>query len=1195
MANLFLVDQQTAPSKTSANRPPDWQQREAALDIRQSWIIEAPAGSGKTGLLIQRFLKLLGDESVTDPEQVMAITFTVKATSELRERVLSQLEAASRSTPLASEFDRLTRELAEAVLVRDRLFGWNLLDNAQRLRIRTIDSVCAEIARSLPILSGSGGQLSPVLDAAPLHREAARRTLMQFGGRDPALTDALRTILLHRDGNLGDVERLLAEMLQWRDQWGDLIPLSGADLTDEALEATVLPRLELALDHAICSGLTRLAKSVPPEILESLANLAGHMGDAEGYKGTPSPISLCKGLHTAPGETAEHLEHWRALIHLLTTKTEGTWRSERGLTGKNLGFEYDRKVHHPQLVAILREISHRDDLIEVFGQTKTLPPAKYPEEQWDVSKALFRILGRALIELQFVFAERGECDFTELGLLARTALRRDEDGDDLAAALGLRLQHLLVDEMQDTSTSQYDLIQQLTQGWDGQSQTVFLVGDPKQSIYLFRQARVERFLRTMQTGLLGDLPVQSLRLTANFRSQRTLVEQVNADFSLLFPREVSPDHREEVAFVAAEPVRPATDTAALSWHIHTIPSTLAPAEATSARQQQTHANAQAIREIALAWRARPLPPGRSKPWSIAVLVRSRTVLTEIVAAFKEIGDDGPVPFRAVDIEPLGDRHEVLDLFALTRALLHPADRVAWFAILRAPWCGLTLADLHQLAGADDSSWAEVAVEELISRRGELLSPDGCQRLERIWTVMQSAARQRARMTTAQLVERCWRSLGGDVWLDAESTQNALQYLQLLDRLESDSRSISISTLEQNLKKLYAAPAIAPGAVDLMTIHGSKGLEWDVVILPSIERRGRNSQARLLTWAELDSGDPDAAHLMLAPVVSKGEESGELNGWLRSIESAREAAERKRLFYVACTRAREELHIFAVPGAKDGTITAAADSLLKAALPAAQQHAASEFAVATQGEEQELQMAAAAEGRPAPKLHRLPASFNVAARFAEHTPLQAEAAEIAPRAASFERPEGSFIARAFGNAVHAFMELLGQQIATGETPDSLSQTLPKWAPRISAVLRAEGLAPAVVDRLAQRVQTALSNTLSDPIGRWILAAHKGAGSEQALTSWEDQRTSIRLDRIFRASSEPALGGDDCLWVVDFKTTMHGREGLAAFLEKEREKYAPQMLAYAAVLAEGDPDPRPVHMMLYYPMMAAHTWWSTESPA
>src|ERR1700743_3364655 len=111
--------------------PRDWQERERALDVQQSWIVEAPAGSGKTGLLIQRYLKLLADESVEDPNQVLAITFTVKATAEMRERVVGQLENAFRFEALKSdsEFDRETRALADAVLRRDALLGWKLLES----------------------------------------------------------------------------------------------------------------------------------------------------------------------------------------------------------------------------------------------------------------------------------------------------------------------------------------------------------------------------------------------------------------------------------------------------------------------------------------------------------------------------------------------------------------------------------------------------------------------------------------------------------------------------------------------------------------------------------------------------------------------------------------------------------------------------------------------------------------------------------------------------------------------------------------------------------------------------------------------------------------------------------------------------------------------------------------------------------
>src|SRR5271170_6029725 len=133
--------------RAEESRPPDGEARAQALDVRRSWIVEAPAGSGKTGLLIQRYLKLLADESVDEPEQVLAITFTVKATEEMRDRVMAQLESAARGDALKgdSDFERETRALAEAVLQRDKLLGWGLLEHPRRLKIRTIDSVCGEI------------------------------------------------------------------------------------------------------------------------------------------------------------------------------------------------------------------------------------------------------------------------------------------------------------------------------------------------------------------------------------------------------------------------------------------------------------------------------------------------------------------------------------------------------------------------------------------------------------------------------------------------------------------------------------------------------------------------------------------------------------------------------------------------------------------------------------------------------------------------------------------------------------------------------------------------------------------------------------------------------------------------------------------------------------------------------------------
>jgi ATP-dependent exoDNAse (exonuclease V) beta subunit len=1245
MAELFLVPPQAderVSSPQSATAPPDAHEREQALDISQSWIVEAPAGSGKTGLLIQRYLKLLADDSVETPDQVLAITFTNKATAELRERVLGRLENAASNAAPANEFDRLTQPLARAVLERDRALNWNILAQPDRLNIRTIDSLCSEIARSLPVLSGSGGRQSPVTDAEPLYALAAQRTFLQLGGSDPALNAALRLILLHRDGNLADCEALLGEMLARRDQWGELVPLGRRELDDEYLDANILPLLQRALEQAIRAAIAQLARSLPPDLLERLCEAAAEMAHLDGYNGRPSPIALWAHRDDLPGLTSDDLAHWRALMHLLVSPSQKTWR--RGFNSNHVGF-LTTKAERERLKELVEELQHRDDLLPAILRLGALPPAIYPPEQWVVAKALFRILSRALIELKLVFAERGECDFTEIALAAQMALRSglghldesaEEANDDvLAAALGLRLQHLLVDEMQDTSSSQYELIQMLTQGWDGYSQTVFLVGDPKQSIYLFRQARVERFLHTMRSGTLGELPLGCLRLTANFRSQAALVTQFNDDFSEIFPALENALHPEEVPFVSADPVRsPSLHSAGRIWHPNLVPAPRSnPIENAQAKQTLRRDEALAIRHIIEQWRTKPLPPGRTEPWKIAVLVRSRGHAAEIIRAFQGPPDSAPIPFRAIDIDALKERPEVQDLFALTRALLHPADRVAWLAVLHAPWCGFGLTELHLLTGADDPTWSERSLPDVIAERGDLLSPEACQRLERLWPILQAAAAMDARIPTAQRVERTWRSLGGDTYLSATERTNARRYLQLLDAIEQQTGTIDVAQLSRQLDDLYAAPSIEPNAVDILTIHKSKGLEWDLVLVPALDRIGRIDGARLLSWIELDaSTHPDdsddfdepeveqpSAHILLAPIRSRGEASRELNAWLDGIRREREAAERKRLLYVACTRAREELHLFASPELNEkGGISPRSGSLLQSFWPAAKPHfdavAANVLAFPPplpDNEEEETQgLALVAAAEPTPNqpglLYRLRLDFDPEAQLRSARPIAFSNVETTGAAPPvlFARPEGSFSARAFGNAVHAFLEKLAQELAAGQSLATLRTSLPSWSPRIAAVLRAEGLPPAQVDRLTQRVLAALENTLNDPEGTWLLSAHADSANEFALTTWSDDatRSSIRLDRRFLAGPAPLAPGDSHLWIVDYKTATHSAQNLDEFLRAEREKYAPQLEAYAGVLrsiaidpgntandAARDNPPRELRLALYYPMLPKFLWW------
>jgi hypothetical protein len=380
-------------------------------------------------------------------------------------------------------------------------------------------------------------------------------------------------------------------------------------------------------------------------------------------------------------------------------------------------------------------------------------------------------------------------------------------------------------------------------------------------------------------------------------------------------------------------------------------------------------------------------------------------------------------------------------------------------------------------------------------------------------------------------------------------------------------------------------------------------------VPGLEKKEQAHRERLLNWSEVDSGDSEAAQVVLAPIAERGEGSKDLNAWLRGIVKAREAAERKRLFYVACTRAREELHLFAFPKTTArGEICREPGSLLATAWPVAEKHFAAaatapgttaklfEMALAPQSEERAGgfvgDIAAAEEevARPA-ILRRLPLSFDTRERFLAARLSYGEA-EIEP--SNFERPDGSFEARAFGNAMHAFLEVLSKRLASGVGAEMLLREVAGWTPRIAAMLRGDGLVPEAVGRLAARVKTGLSTMLNGAEGMWVLGPREGAMSEFALVAWGERRSSVRLDRVFRAGAKPLDGGSDYLWIVDYKTATHGREGVEEFLAEERVRYGPQMDAYARAMADRVEYGR-LRAGLYYPMLARLVWWVPETTA
>jgi ATP-dependent helicase/nuclease subunit A len=276
----------------------DSQQRNAALNPEQSFIVRAPAGSGKTELLIRRYLRLLS--GVESPEEIIAITFTRKAAAEMRGRIISSLELARTGEIPKDDYQKETYELATEVLKRDETQQWQLQDNPGRLRIQTIDSLCSNITRQMPVLSQLGAQPETLDDASELYLEASERTILAIEDGE-SWSDAVAELLEHLDNDLPRLKNLLADMLRRRDQW--LRHLTNGNITREQLDQAL---------HNIVSATLRNARDAIPEGQE-LVGCLQYAAKNLINEGSESLITQCAGLDALPAADPAALAQWHGI------------------------------------------------------------------------------------------------------------------------------------------------------------------------------------------------------------------------------------------------------------------------------------------------------------------------------------------------------------------------------------------------------------------------------------------------------------------------------------------------------------------------------------------------------------------------------------------------------------------------------------------------------------------------------------------------------------------------------------------------------------------------------------------------------------------------------------------------------------------------------------------------------------------
>ncbi|MGH9612712.1 MAG: UvrD-helicase domain-containing protein, partial [Bryobacteraceae bacterium] len=755
-------------------RPADFAVRQRALNHEVSFLVQAPAGSGKTELLIQRYLKLLGVATV--PEAVIAITFTKKAASEVQGRVIEALQTAATTPEPLEEHERETWLLARGALDRDGKEEWRLRENPSRMRIQTIDALALGIVRRMPWLARFGAVPEISENAKDLYREAARNTLALIGAGGERAR-AIENLLLHLDCRYQDVEKLLAQMLEKREQWLTAIrPGTGRSDLRGALERTLAGQIE-----------RELARVQMP--------FAAEFGNNAGVPG------------------ADDRDSWQQVADWLLTM-DGKWRKKR--------YGPPDFWRGPATVDVMDRLHEREDLRERLCDLRKLPPPQFDDCQWEAMEAALTVLPLAAAELQLAFREHGRVDFAELSIRACNALKDAGEPSDLALALGDKIEHILVDEFQDTSYTQLALLELLTAGWEpGDGRTLFLVGDPMQSIYRFRQAEVGIFLEAREHGI-GQICLEPLTLSANFRSGTAIVQWVNKIFDRMLPV-VDDAVNGAVRFSPSVPFR---DECAATVRMHAL-------------VEPDGKNEEAALVLSL------LHAGIG---NTAILVRARSHLPRIVRILREHG----VPFQAVEIDELSGRPAIQDLLALTRALLNPAERIAWLALLRAPWCGLSLEDLHAITGSDQYS----TLWDLLHREELRLSADGAARLARVLPALERALAERGRWPLRAWIEQTWVLLGGPPCVhDDHELDDASAFFDLIEGLDEGGSLRDPAELKTRTAELFAKPdPNAPDRLQILTIHKAKGLEWDRVILPGLDAGTRPSDPPLLRWQEVGQGE-----------------------------------------------------------------------------------------------------------------------------------------------------------------------------------------------------------------------------------------------------------------------------------------------------------------------------------------------------
>ena len=1102
-------------------KPHDARERTAALDTSRSHHVESPAGSGKTLLLTKRFLKLLGE--VRDPAEILAITFTEKAAGEMRRRITGFLSGRTN----ANDPDGEMTALAERAL-RAHKDKAHLLISSDNLNIMTFHGFCSYIARRAPLEAGVAPDFEIIDNDTQtiLTEETVRAALRAFF--DYPATDDRRTAfenrLLYHNNNWSGISRELTGIIQTRERFRDLIEIirgpDGRGLSE--LPAVLEKRLRIYVE----GRLVNLIKCFKDTALGQVwKDLTAHLIDKEAPMGALLPATL-------PGNSWEELPSWQTVAHALTTR--------KGTVSKRFGPKSGFYVNFGKTPWGEMITSMSDPCAAALAESKLLPSPDDIGSDMDLLSDFILIAADLISRYETVCSQRRIVDFTGLEQAALRALG-DSDPSEIQLYLDHRIRHLLVDEFQDTNRAQWELVSRLCTGWSPEDgRTVFIVGDPKQSIYSFRNAEVSLFMEA-QTGIPvpggGRIPLDTHRLTTNFRSGTRLIDWINGLFGEAVMKDPDPA-ADEVPFSPSEGYG-GRSGGAISLSLF--------ADTNTQKSKEREA-------VWLAGRVKEAMRTSGADTSIAVLLFTRNRISHYLSAFKGQG----IPVQVREGIALMQRPEVMHLMKIAELLAQPHDDLAWASILRSPWSWFDINLLLETALQTPESWMEKI--SLTSRS----HPD----MEVLTKAIENASRRAGRDPLGVTVRIFWEDLDGPRKTASRygmaGVANCMRFLEIL---EDAHRGTPLETLRQvkaTIDSLYepADPAASRSPVEMMTIHRAKGLEFDVVFLPFMD------------WAPLSDIPPTSPPYLMERVpgtegeylVAMGKdrrstETPPVFNLLKTFQRNRRWGEAKRLFYVAATRAREALYMSGIAKIKDDdTLSPGKKNVLEWVLEHEGINGAAIDDVSA-GSDISIEINPAPPPLPRDEIISEPA-------LPEPYELQPErpASIMAQSPSSFAedvlRAEGTLVGdeaafnRARGTVTHAILNTAIR-----------GRTLPTET-AVARALEAEGVIQDRAGKTAPEILKEAEKTLADPfVAR--LTAIPGVQNE-----WEIEDAPGE-NRVRSGIIDLAAHEGDTWWICDFKTSRpDDGQPLEEFIAHERELYRPQLDAYREMLSrlKDVPEPR-----------------------